>query len=93
MHQAKDFIKLDDWETAKAIWQDGLTTNFKNKDIAKLHVNLAVHFERLGNIDKAIEHAELSTNYDSLGSGYLNELRRVDQNGYQAPISYLSKPL
>ena len=93
LHQAKDFIKLDDWETAKAIWQDGLTTNFKNKDIAKLHVNLAVHFERLGNIDKAIEHAELSTNYDSLGSGYLNELRRVDQNGYQAPISYLSKPL
>lgn len=90
LHQAKDFIKLNDWETAKAIWQDGLLSNSKAKDLAKLHVNIAVYYERLGDIENAIKHAELSVNYDTLGSTYLSKLKKVEQNGYQAPISLIS---
>lgn len=80
---ATTFIKTDDWETAKAIWEDGLKANTVEKDLAKLHYNIGVYYERVGNLDQAISELELAQKLDtSIGRSYLGTLRAAKQNGY-----------
>lgn len=83
LKSADTFIKLDDWETAKNVWQDGLRMCDKATDIAKLRYNLGVYYERNGDIDNAIAQLELSVqNNSSIGANYLNTLKNIKRTGY-----------
>ena len=83
LKEAVSFIKLDDWGTAKNVWQDGLRMSTKTTDIAKLHYNLGVYYERAGDIDNAVAQLELSTQNDSkIGKGYLDILKTIKRVGY-----------
>lgn len=85
---ATTFIKTDDWETAKAIWEDGLKANSVEEDLAKLHYNIGVYYERAGNLDQAISELELSKKLDSkIGKSYLDVLKGVKQNGYNILVA------
>lgn len=87
LKEAISFIKLDDWETAKNVWQDGLRMSDKTSDIAKLHYNLGVYYERAGDIDNAIAQLELATQNDSkVGKGYLDILKTIKRVGYTSNL-------
>lgn len=88
LKQAVGFIKMKDWETAKHIWEDGLLSNVHPKDIAKLHYNLGVFYERRGDIDMAITELEKCIQSDSqIGRAYLTQLKSVKKNGYLLPTN------
>lgn len=83
LKQAHDFIKMKDWETAKAIWEDGLKLNVKPKDVAKLHYNLAVFYEQANNINKAIEHITEAKKLNAkVVNGYDKTLSSIKTRGY-----------
>jgi tetratricopeptide (TPR) repeat protein len=83
LKEAISFTKLDDWETAKNIWQDGIRMSSKPSDIAKLHYNLGVYYERADDVDNAIAQLELSTQNDSkIGRRYLDILITIKRIGY-----------
>lgn len=87
LKEAISFIKLEDWETAKNIWQDGIQRCDKATDIAKLHYNLGVYYERAGDIDNAIAQLELSNQNDTkIGKGYLDILRSIKRVGYSTSL-------
>lgn len=87
LKEADTFIKLDDWETAKNVWQDGLRMCDKANDIAKLHYNLGIYYERNGDIDNAISQLELSVqNNPEIGTLYLNNLKNIKRIGYTSNL-------
>lgn len=86
LKQAADFIKMNDWVTAKNVWLDGLQMSTNPKDIAKLHYNLGVFYEKEGDLDKAIAELEISVqNNAEIGGTYLSQLKSIKQNGYPLP--------
>ena len=61
--QGIDSIYVKNWSSAIKSWQTSLKKNLSNITRAKAANNIAVAYEITGNIDKAIEYAQLSIDF------------------------------
>ncbi len=80
---AMKYIDNNDWETALGVWQEIIEFRKNEQDVAKAYFNIAVYYEYIKELDKAIQYALLSTQTDSdIGYDYQKALLDVRENGY-----------
>lgn len=82
LEEGKEYIKLKDWETAKAVWDEGLKSQSENKVLARLYHNIGVYYEQKGDVDNAILNVELAKELGAISGSYLTELKTIKQRGY-----------
>ncbi|MDO9154680.1 MAG: DUF6340 family protein [Paludibacter sp.] len=72
MKQGIDSVYVKNWTSAIKSWENVLKKNFSNSNKAKAANNIAIAYEISGDIEKAIEYAELSLDYygKSMSSDY-----------------------
>lgn len=80
MKQAIDSVYFKNWTSAIKSWETVLNKSFDKATKAKAANNIAIAYEIIGNIEKAIEYANLSIEYfeQSLTSDFDSYLRTAN---------------
>lgn len=84
LKDAVPFVKANEWESARLIWEEAIDRVQKPKDLAKLYLNMGVYYEQMGDLDKAISQLELAMiENEKRSKGYLSLLIKARDHGYE----------
>ncbi len=75
-----EFTRKEDWKGAFDYWQSTLVNkkHMTKADRAKMHFNIGVYYERLGDYENAVDQLEQAFALEpKVAANYLEELRRI----------------
>ncbi len=76
------FVEVDDWERAADYWEEVIQLNDEN--IGRAYLNMAVYFEKVGNIEEAIRFAQIA--YSEYGIKQARDYEYALRNLKNSPL-------